>query len=276
MSDSDTRATSRLVTEVDTSVPHEARVYDYWLDGRDNYPADRALGDAIAELIPAIATMARANRAFLGRAVRYVIDDLGITQFLDIGTGIPTAGNTHEIAQQRFPASRVVYVDRDPVVLAHARALMGGTTEGATAFIHADVSDPDSVLGHPALRETLDLDEPVAIMLVAILMYFRPADNPLQIVQRLLDAVPPGSVLVITHPTADFDPQAMAYVVQTSEQSGIPFHPRSKTETEALFAGTQLLDPGVVPVVTWRPDVLSGHAPADSAWYWAGVGMKQG
>ncbi|MFI5776933.1 SAM-dependent methyltransferase [Nocardia sp. NPDC051570] len=271
--------TTRLPIKIDTSVAHEARVYDYWLGGVDNYPADRALGDAIATHIPAIRAMARANRAFLGRAVRYVIEELGITQFLDIGTGIPTAGNTHEVAQRCDPAARIVYVDNDPIVLAHARALMASTPEGATAFIHADLHDPEEILAEPVLAETLDLGRPVALMLVAVLMYFRDEDSPHDIVARLLNALPPGSCLVITHPTADFDPKAMMNVVVASEQAGITFYPRSHAETESLFGGTEIIDPGVVPVVTWRPEPAIDSARVDaadpeSAWYWAGIGRK--
>ncbi|WP_433678883.1 SAM-dependent methyltransferase [Nocardia sp. CA-119907] len=281
MPNSWTETATGLPTKIDTSVAHEARVYDYWLGGKDNYPADRALGDAIATHVPAIRSMARANRAFLGRAVRYLLD-AGITQFLDIGTGIPTAGNTHEIAQGVDPTARVVYVDNDPIVLAHARALMSSTREGETAFIHADLHDPASILRDPALTATLDPDRPVAIMLVAIMMYFRDSDNPHAIVEKLLDAVPAGSYLVITHPTADFDDRAMARVVASAESAGITFHPRSRTETESLFAGTELVEPGVVPVVTWHPELvgeLSGglravQADPASAWYWAGVGRK--
>ncbi|RDI61283.1 SAM-dependent methyltransferase [Nocardia pseudobrasiliensis] len=273
------KTASRLPTKIDTNVAHEARVYDYWLGGRDNYPADRALGDAIAAHVPAIREMARANRAFLGRAVRYVIQDLGINQFLDIGTGIPTAGNTHEVAQQIDPAARIVYVDNDPIVLAHARALMASTREGRTAFIHADLHDPEAILAEPVLAETLDLDRPVALMLVAVLMYFRDEDDPHGIVTRLLKALPPGSCLVITHPTADFDPRAMMNVVLASERAGITFYPRSHAETESLFGGTEIIEPGVVPVITWRPELADDSAtaaPADpkSAWYWAGVGRK--
>ncbi|WP_433755271.1 SAM-dependent methyltransferase [Nocardia sp. CA-135398] len=270
-----------LPTKIDTSVAHEARVYDYWLGGKDNYPADRALGDAIATHIPAIRSMARANRAFLGRAVRYVVD-AGVTQFLDIGTGIPTAGNTHEIAQTVASDARVVYVDNDPIVLAHARALMSSTREGKTAFIHADLHDPASILRDPSLTATLDLNRPVAIMLVAIMMYFRDSDDPQAIIENLLESVPSGSFLVITHPTADFDARAMARVVASAESAGINFNPRSRAETETLFAGTEIVEPGVVPVVTWHPELigeLSGRAQAiqadpESAWYWAGVGRK--
>ncbi|WP_406229448.1 SAM-dependent methyltransferase [Nocardia sp. NBC_01009] len=282
MPDSQDQTIAGLPTKIDTSVAHEARVYDYWLGGKDNYPADRALGDAIASHIPAICSMARANRAFLGRAVRYLVGEAGINQFLDIGTGIPTAGNTHEVAQRLDPAARVVYVDNDPIVLAHARALMSSTQEGKTAFIHADLHDPTSILADPARTETLDFDRPVAIMLVAIMMYFRDTDDPHEVISALLDAAPSGSYLVITHPTADFDARAMARVVHSAQQAGITFHPRSGAETEGLFAGTELIEPGVVPVVTWRPE-LTGHLPTglaqtpvdpESAWYWAGIGRK--
>ncbi|MGW4772939.1 SAM-dependent methyltransferase [Nocardia sp. NPDC004278] len=282
MPDSWTETVTGSPTKIDTSVAHEARVYDYWLGGKDNYPADRALGDAIATHVPAIRSMARANRAFLGRAVRYLLD-AGITQFLDIGTGIPTAGNTHEIAQGIDPTARVVYVDNDPIVLAHARALMSSTRAGRIAFIHADLHDPASILRDPALTATLDLDRPIAIMLVAIMMYFRDSDHPHAIIENLLDAVPAGSHLVITHPTADFDDRAMARVVASAESAGITFRPRSRTETESLFAGTELVEPGVAPVVTWHPELV-GHLTSgaravqtdpESAWYWAGVGRKQ-
>ncbi|MEV6278932.1 SAM-dependent methyltransferase [Nocardia sp. NPDC051832] len=272
------QTTSGLSARIDTTVAHEARVYDYWLGGKDNYPADRALGDAIAGHIPAIQTMAQANRAFLGRSVRYLVQEAGITQFLDIGTGIPTAGNTHEVAQKADPTARVVYVDNDPIVLAHARALMSSSPQGKTAFIHADLHDPDSILTDPALVDTLDFDQPIAIMMVAVLMYFEDEDKPHDIVAKLLDRVPSGSYLVITHPTADFDERAMARVVHSAEDAGITFHPRTRAETESLFAGTELVEPGVVPVVTWRPDLATRAtnvvADPESAWYWAGVGRK--
>ncbi|WP_378741854.1 SAM-dependent methyltransferase [Nocardia brasiliensis] len=274
MPDSRAQTTTGLPTKIDTSVAHEARVYDYWLGGKDNYPADRALGDAIAHHIPAIRTMARANRAFLGRAVHYLTSEAGINQFLDIGTGIPTAGNTHEVAQRLDPAARVVYVDNDPIVLAHARALMASKPQGKTAFIHADLHDPAAILRDDTLAATLDLDQPVAIMLVAIMMYFRDSDHPHEIIDNLLDVVPSGSYLVISHPTADFDARAMARVVASAEEAGITFYPRNRAETESLFAGTELIEPGVVPVVTWRPNPDEDATDPESAWYWAGVGRK--
>jgi SAM-dependent methyltransferase len=285
MTDTD-RKGGTLPVEIDTTVAHEARVYDYWLGGKDNYQADRALGDVIAGQIPTIRTMARANRAFLGRAVRYLVREAGIRQFLDIGTGIPTSGNVHQIAQQTAPHTRVVYVDNDPIVLAHARALMSGTPEGMTRFIHADLHDPKTILEHPAIAETLDLDQPVAVMLVAIMMYFRAADDPHGIISTLLDAVPSGSYLTISHPTADFNAEAMAGVVAAAEHSGIPFVPRSRAETEGLLTGLELVEPGVVPVLAWRPDgqptdssvvpLREEHPPVDpeSAYYWGAIGKK--
>jgi hypothetical protein len=206
--------------------------------------------------------MARANRAFLGRAVRHLVREAGVRQFLDIGTGIPTHGNTHEVAQQIASDARVVYVDNDPIVLAHARALMSSTTDGATSFIHADLHDPSATLDHPSIAETLDLTEPVAIMLVAVLMYFRDSAELQAILSTLVDAVPSGSYVTISHPTADFDPEAMSGVVAAAEGSGIPFQPRSHQETEALFTGLDLVEPGVDPV------------DPTSAYYWSGMARR--
>jgi len=259
--------------EIDTSVAHPARVYDYWLGGKDNFPADRALGDAIMAAVPTIQTMARANRAFLSRAVRYLADAAGIRQFLDIGTGIPTAGNTHEVAQAAAPEARVVYVDNDPIVLAHARALMTSHHAGATAFIQADLREPKAILASPTLTATLDLGLPVALMLVAVLMYFRDEDDPQAMVATLVDALPSGSYLTITNPTADFNAEAMAGAVAAAEHGGITLVPRSRAETEAFFIGLDLVEPGVVPVLAWRPD---DGVPVDphAAYYYAGVGRK--
>jgi len=259
--------------EIDTSVAHPARVYDYWLGGKDNFAADRALGDAIMAAVPTIQLMARANREFLGRAARYLAGEAGIRQFLDIGTGIPTAGNTHEVAQEAAPDARVLYVDNDPIVLTHARALMTSDPAGATAFIEADLREPRKILGDPELAATLDLSKPVALMLVAVLMYFRDADDPQQMVSTLVDALPSGSYLTITHPTADFNAEAMAGAVAAAEHGGITLVPRSQAETEAFFAGLELVEPGVVPVLAWRPDPGS-HGHPLSAYYYAGIGRK--
>jgi hypothetical protein len=261
--------------EINTNVAHPARVYDYWLGGKDNFPADRALAEHIMQAIPTMRAMAAANRAFLVRAVRYLAQEAGIRQFLDIGTGIPTSPNVHEVAQAAAPDARVVYVDNDPIVLAHARALLKSQVVGETAFILADLRQPQAIVDHPTLAATLDLTEPVALLMVAILMYFRDSEepNPYGMVATLLDRLPPGSYLAVSHPTADFDPQAMAGAVAAAEQAGVTLVPRSKAETEALFTGLELVEPGVVPVLAWRPDA---EAPVDphSAYYWAGVGRK--
>jgi S-adenosyl methyltransferase len=263
-----------LPQDIKTDVAHPARVYDYWLGGKDNFPADRALAEHIMEAIPTMRTMAAANRAFLSRAVRYLAEEAGIRQFLDIGTGIPTSPNVHEVAQAVTPNSRVVYVDNDPIVLAHARALLTSQEAGETSFIGADLRQPKSILDHPTLMSTLDLSQPVAVMLVAVLMYFRDTDNPnpFEMVATLLEAMPPGSYLAITHPTADFNAEAMGGAVAAAERSGVTLVPRNQAETEEFFAGLDVVDPGVTPVLSWRPD----KPPDDprSAYYWAGIARK--
>jgi hypothetical protein len=263
-----------LPSDINTDVAHPARVYDYWLGGKDNFPADRALAEHIIEAIPTMRTMAAANRAFLSRAVRYLAEEAGIRQFLDIGTGIPTSPNVHEVAQAVAPDSRVVYVDNDPIVLAHARALLTSQEAGETSFIGADLRQPKSILDHPTLTSTLDLSQPVAVMLVAVLMYFRDTDNPnpFEMVATLLDAMPSGSYLAITHPTADFNAEAMGGAVAAAEGSGVTLVPRNQAETEEFFAGLDVVDPGVTPVLSWRPD----EPPDDprSAYYWAGIARK--
>ena len=260
--------------EINTNVAHPARVYDYWLGGKDNFPADRALAEQMMQAIPHMPAMAAANRAFLGRAVRYLVGEAGIRQLLDIGTGIPTSPNVHEVAQAAAPETRVVYVDNDPIVLAHARALLTSQQAGETAFILADLREPGSILGHPTLTATLDLRQPVAVLLVAVLMYFRDSDrpNPFEMVAALLEPMASGSHLAVSHPTPDFNPEATARAVAAAEQAGITLVPRSRAEVEGLFAGLEVVDPGVTPVLAWRPD----EPPADphQAWYWAGVGRK--
>jgi hypothetical protein len=262
-----------LPPEINTGAAHPARIYDYLLGGKDNFAADRAAADAVAEAMPEARFMTRANRAFLGRAVRYLAMEAGIRQFLDIGTGIPTAGNTHEVAQTVAPESRVVYVDNDPIVLAHARALMTSDPAGATAFIQADLQDPHKILADPALRRTLDPGKPVALMLIAILMYIRDDENPWGLVSALVDALPSGSYLTISHPTADFSPEEVAGAVAATEKSGISFTARTKADVAAFFGGLDLVEPGVVPVLAWHPD---GAAPADpyAAYYYGAMGRK--
>ncbi|HEX3959724.1 MAG TPA: SAM-dependent methyltransferase [Trebonia sp.] len=258
-----------LPPEINTGVAHSARVYDYWLGGKDNFAADRVLGDAIIAAIPSAPLLARDNRAFLGRAVRYLAREAGIRQFLDIGTGIPAAGNTHEVAQAVAADSRIVYVDHDPIVLAHARALMASDPAGATAFIQGDFRDPDKILADPALHATLDLDKPVALMLVAILHFFTDDEGPHRIVSSLVDALPSGSYLTVTNLTADFmDPDQAAMATQAGRQGGITYVPRSQAQVAAFLGGLGLVDPGVVPMQEWRPDggeLADPHGPTSYA-----------
>ena len=262
---------------IDVTIPQSARVYDYWLGGRDNYPPDRELGEALAQAIPTIRTMVRAQRALLSRIVRYLAGEAGVTQFFDVGTGIPTFGNVHEVAQAVVPDSRVLYVDNDPIVLAHARALMTSSPEGYTDFILADLRDPDAILGDPAFKQTLDLSRPVALMLVGILHHLRDDDRPYEAVGRLLDVLPSGSALVIVHPGSDFDREAMVRMAATAQAGGIPYVPRSKEECARFFDGLEMVEPGLVPILAWRPEM--DPAPLhpvdpDSVWGWAGVGRK--
>ena len=244
---------------------HSARVYDYWLGGKDNFPADRELAELMIQAIPDMRAMAAANRAFLGRAVRYLAGEAGVRQFLDLGTGIPTSPNVHEIAQAAAPQTRVVYVDNDPIVLAHARAQLTSQDAGETAFIMAD---------HPSLTETLDLGQPVAVLAVGVLMYFRDGDSPdpFEMVATVLEPMPSGSYLAVTHPTPDFNPEETAKAAAAAEAAGVTLVPRSKAEVERFFTGLDVVEPGVAPMLGWRPD----EPPADpeSAYYWAGVARK--
>jgi hypothetical protein len=263
-----------LPQDINTAVAHPARVYDYWLGGKDNFPADRALGEMMIQAIPNMRGLAAANRAFLRRAVRYLAAEAGVRQFLDIGTGIPTSPNVHEVAQEAAPGTRVVYVDNDPIVLAHARALLTSQDAGETAFIMADLREPKSILDHPTLAATLDLSQPVAVMLVAVLMYFRDTDdpNPFEMVATVMEPMPSGSYLAVTHPTPDFNPEETAQAVAAAEAAGITLVPRGQAEIARFFSGLDVVDPGVTPVLSWRPD-----APPDdprSAYYWAGVARK--
>jgi hypothetical protein len=263
-----------LPEDLNTNVAHPARVYDYWLGGKDNFPADRALAEMMIQAIPNMRGLAAANRAFLRRAVRYLAGEAGVRQFLDIGTGIPTSPNVHEVAQAAAPGSRVVYVDNDPIVLAHARALLTSQDAGETAFIMADLREPKTILDHPTLTATLDLDQPVAVLLVAVLMYFRDSDhpNPFEMVAAVLEPMPPGSYLAVTHPTPDFNPEETATAVAAAEAAGITLVPRGQGEIERFFTGLDMVEPGVVPVLSWRPD--EPLADPRSAYYWAGVARK--
>jgi O-methyltransferase involved in polyketide biosynthesis len=257
--------------EIDMTVAHPARVYDYWLGGKDNYQPDRVLAEAMNKQLPSIPVMARANRAFLGRAVRHLVAECGITQFLDVGAGIPTAPNAHQVAQGIDPTARVVYVDNDPIVLAHSRALLTSAPQGRTAFISADAADPAAILTDPVLWETLDRDRPIGLMLISMLMYF-PGDQARSMVAALLDAMPPGSYLTISHPTIDFDPQVVAEVAAVAARGGISYDFRTRQEVEPLFDGLTLVEPGIVPMALWRPEVAA--ADPHDVYYWVGMARK--
>jgi S-adenosyl methyltransferase len=259
---------------LDTSVAHPARVYDYWLGGKDNFAADREAAEAAIADNPYIVPGVRTNREFLGRAVRYLTGEAGIRQFLDIGTGIPTADNTHEVAQAAAPEARIVYVDNDPIVLVHARELLTSTADGATDYIEADVRDPARVLRKAAA--TLDFDRPVAIMLLAILQFISDAEDPYALVATLLDAVVPGSYLVISHPASDVFAEAMANMARSlnrrqRQPDQVRF--RSRDEVERFFAGLDLAEPGVVQPHRWRPGP-GAFVPAHDISAWCAVARK--
>jgi hypothetical protein len=237
--------------EIDTSVAHPARVYDYWLGGKDNFAADREAGDRVLEATPGLRERVRANRAFLVRAVRYLAAEEGIRQFLDVGTGIPSANNTHEVAQQAAPDSRVVYVDNDPIVLAHARALLAGGPAGSIQYIDGDVRDVASILGVAA--RALDFTQPTALMLLGVLHLVQDAERPYEIVARLMDALPSGSYLVISHPASDIHPGQAEAQRRYNERVSTPQTLRTRAEVSRFFDGLDLVPPGLVYVHTWRP-----------------------
>ena len=235
---------------IDTSVPHSARVWNYWLGGKDNYPVDREAGDAFLEIFPGMAQGARASRAFLGRTVRYLAGEAGLRQFLDVGTGLPTADNTHEVAQAVAPNSRIVYVDNDPMVLTHARALMTGSPEGTTDYVHADLHEPEKILEHAA--QLLDLDRPVGLMLMGILGHVEDHDRAQKIVQHLMGALAPGSHLVINDGTNVHSKANVEAHQQYNEGGGVPHIQRSPEEIGRFFEGLELVEPGLVSVTRWR------------------------
>lgn len=263
--------TAQGAQDFDVTVPHSARMYDYWLGGKDNYPADRQMGDLFLQQIPSLREMAHANRDFMGRVTRYLVGQ-GVRQFLDIGTGIPTSPNLHEIAREADPAVRVAYSDNDPIVLAHARALMADAPGDAVTFLDGDLRDPGALLRAPELTALLDLDRPVALTLIAVLMLVADADDPGRSLAALRDAVPSGSYLAISHPTQDFAPEVMATVTAAATGGGMTFVPRDRAAVEAFLGDWEPVGPGVVPVLAWRPD----DEPADphAAYYWAGVARK--
>jgi hypothetical protein len=257
--------------EVDTSVAHPARVYDYWLGGKDNFAADREVGDRVLAATPGLRERVRANRAFLVRAVRYLATEAGIRQFLDIGTGIPSANNTHEIAQQAAPDSRIVYVDNDPIVLTHARALLASGPKGSIQYIDGDVRDVASITG--AAANTLDFTQPTALMLLGILHLIQDAEGPYEIVARLMAALPSGSYLAISHPASDIHPGQAEAQRRYNERVSTPQTLRTRAEVSEFFEGLDLVPPGLVYVHTWRPgpdDIV----PPDGVSAYGGVARK--
>ena len=257
---------------VNINVPHSARIYDYWLGGKDNFAVDRAVGEAMIQAIPGMRYMAGENRKFVHRAARELVATEGIHQFLDIGTGIPTRPNLHEIAQQIAPETRVVYVDNDPIVLVHARALMMSSSQGRSEYISADIRDPQSILTDSVLADSLDLTKPVGLTLIAVLMLLADEDDPWAKVAELRDALPPGSCLAITHPTADFNPAEVKQAVAAATGAGMTLVARPRDEVRRFFGDWQILEPGLVPVSAWRPD--NPLENPEAAYYWAGIARK--
>ncbi|NLU74648.1 SAM-dependent methyltransferase [Streptomyces sp. HNM0575] len=260
-------------SEVDTSRPHAARIYDYILGGKDWFPVDKEAGEQVTRIFPHIATQARANRDYMHRAVRLVAREFGVRQFLDIGTGIPTAPNLHQVAQEVAPDSSVVYADHDPLVLEYADALMHSTPEGSTAYVQADVRR-DSVLDSREVRETLDLDRPVALSLLALLHFVPDEHGPQELVRSMLRRLAPGSFLLLSHATADFDEEGqLEGVKKVYDQSGTPVQLRGEAEVRVFFDGLEMIEPGLVPVHRWRPDGPTTISDAESCVY-AGVARK--
>lgn len=256
--------------EIDTSRPHPARIYDYLLNGKDNYEVDQRAGDELAAAAPEVRIGVRANRAFLQRAVRYVVGS-GVRQILDIGTGLPTSPNVHETAQEVAPDVRIAYVDNDPIVNAHAHALL--SRSGETGIVLADLRDPRAIVDHPDVRRVIDFGEPVALLLVAILHFLTDAEEPERVVADLRDALPDGSYLVLSHATGDFADRSEAQAVYAKATATLNL--RSRARVERFFDGFELVEPGLAQVPFWRPDT---PPPVESAQigFFGGVARKTG
>jgi hypothetical protein len=262
-------AESQHPVKVDASIAHSARVYDYWLGGKDNFAVDREAAQQVIDAFPGIIPGVRAQRAFLGRAVRYLVGEAGIRQFLDIGTGLPAAGNTHEVAQQTAADTRIVYVDNDPMVLTHARALLTSTSEGACAYIDADLRDTEKILSEA--KTTLDFGRPVGLVLLGIMQFIGDRDQPYAIVERLKAALAPGSYLVLGQPASDIQMAEIGEAAaRLSRQVSGPVDARTQTQVQSFFDGLELVEPGIVQSPQWRPDgTMVTTVP-----FWCGVGRK--
>ncbi len=258
-----------LPARIDTTTANPARIYDALLGGKDNFPADRAAAHAILNVAPQARQGASENRAFLQRAVRFLAAEAGIGQFLDIGTGLPTQGNVHQVAHAVTADARVVYVDHDPVVHAHADALLANHT--TTIAVLADLREPEAILGHPQVRRLLDFTRPVAVLLVAVVHFIRDEEDPAGIVAKLRDAMAPGSYLVLSHATADFHPELAAKVTEVYRQASAPLVPRTGSEIRRLFEGFELVAPGLVEPAAWRPD---GPVSPGAGGFYSGVGRR--
>jgi hypothetical protein len=261
----------QVLRDIDVTIPHSARIWNYWLGGKDNFQVDREAGDEFLTFYPKQRDKARACRYFLSRAVRYLALDAGVRQFLDVGTGLPTANNTHEVAQRAAPESRIVYVDNDPLVLAHARALLTSSPEGVTDYIDADLHDPDRIVADAS--RTLDFDQPVALLLIGVLGHVADYDDARSIVRQLLKGLPSGSYLV----QCDGDDTSAAYnaaIEHYRDQGGVPYNVRTHEQIAGFYEGLDLVVPGVVPIPQWRPEPnIFGQAPDVAEM--GGVGRKR-
>ncbi|WUD70500.1 SAM-dependent methyltransferase [Streptomyces sp. NBC_00510] len=270
---------SHAARDIDTSRPHSARMYDYYLGGKDHFDVDKQAAETVASVYPGIFTCARENRAFMHRATRVLAQEYGIRQWLDIGTGIPTEPNLHQVAQAVVPEARVVYADNDPLVLKYAERLMRSMPQGRTTYIEADINEPAALLEAPELSEVLDLSRPVVLSMNALMHFVTDAQDPYGIVARLLDALPSGSALALSHCTPDFDPPTWEKVTAIYTNAGTPVQFRSRKDVARFFTRLDLLDPGITVGHRWRPEADNvGTAARDitdaEVSLWTGVGIK--
>ncbi|MFF4413120.1 SAM-dependent methyltransferase [Streptosporangium sp. NPDC001559] len=258
-----------------TNQPHSARVYDYMLGGKDNFAADRKVAEEVMALSPYLRTSVRANRNFMIRVARHLASDLGISQFLDIGTGLPTSPNLHEVVQQVNPDARIVYIDNDPIVLQHARALLVGTPTGRTTYIDADIHDPQGILNAAETQNTLDLSKPVALCLIAILHFIPDENEAHEIVRELMRPLPSGSALALSTIAIDAAPERVTSAVKAFNARGIASKTRTRAEVDLFFEGLDIVPPGLVPVHHWHPDDEARSLRDDEVSMYGGIGVKR-